>query len=179
MRAIKITEFGGPEVLVPTELSDPVPGAGQTLVEISRAGVNYADTHAAENSYLAPTRLPLIPVNEVVGTTDDSRRVAAIVDAGGYAERVAVTPALSFDVPDDVDDTTALGLVVQGATAWLLLLLCHATHLAEGESVVVHAAAGGVGTLAVQLAKLSGARRAHEDLRSRATVGKLVLDPRR
>lgn len=157
MRAIRITEFGGPEVLVPAELPDPVPGPGQVLVEVSRAGVNYADTHNAENSYLAPAELPLVPGNEVVGRTPDGRRVVAIVDTGGYAERAVAHPAMAFDVPEGVDDLSALGVVVQGATAWLLLR--NATHLAPGESVVVHAGAGGVGSLAIQLAKAMGAGR--------------------
>ncbi len=157
MRAIQITEFGGPEVLAPADLPDPVPGPGQVLVEVSRAGVNYADTHNAENSYLAPASLPLVPGNEVVGRTPDGRRVVAIVDAGGYAERVAAAEPMLFEVPDEVDDVTALGLLVQGTTAWLLLR--NGTHLEPGESIVVHAAAGGVGTLAVQLAKAMGAGR--------------------
>ena len=157
MRAIQITEFGGPEVLVPADLPDPTAGAGQVLVEVSRAGINYADTHNAENSYLAPASLPLIPGNEVVGRTPDGRRLVSMVDAGGYAERVAAPEHMAFEVPDDVDDLTALGLVVQGTTAWLLLRT--AAHLEAGESVVVHAAAGGVGTLAVQLAKAMGAGR--------------------
>jgi len=156
MRAIQITEFGGPEVLMLTELPDPAPGPGQLLIEVSHAGVNYADTHQSENSYLAPSRLPMVPGGEVVGRTADGRRVVALV-TGGYAEKAIAVPAMAFDVPDEVDDATALALVVQGTTAWVLL---HRTvHLAPGESVVVHAAAGGVGSLAVQLAKIAGAGR--------------------
>lgn len=158
MRAIQITEFGGPEVLVPAELPDPVPGPGELLVEVSRAGVNFADTHHAENSYLAEASLPLVPGGEVVGRTGDGRRVVALTGgSGGYAERAAVPRATAWDVPDAVDDVSALGMVVQGATAWVLLR--RSVHLAPGESVVVHAAAGGVGTLAVQLAKEWGAGR--------------------
>src|SRR3954453_15530936 len=71
MRAIQITEFGGPEVLQVTELPDPVPGPGQALVEVRSAGVNYADTHQVETSYLSPTTLPMIPGSEVVGTLED------------------------------------------------------------------------------------------------------------
>ena len=66
MRAIQITEFGGPEVLNLTELPEPEAAAGQVLIDVSRAGVNYADTHQAENSYLAPATLPLVPGAEVV-----------------------------------------------------------------------------------------------------------------
>ena len=157
MRAVQITQFGGPEVLTVTDLPDPSPTQGQVLVHVDRAGVNYADTHQVENSYLAPATLPLVPGAEVVGHTSDGRRVIAIVGAGGYAERVAADRRAVFDVPETIDDVTALALAVQGTTAWLLLR--RSVHLAPGESVVVHAAAGGVGTLAVQLAKAWGAGR--------------------
>jgi len=157
VRAIQITQFGGPEVLTPTELPDPTPGPGQLLLDVSRAGVNYADTHQAENSYLAPARLPLVPGAEVVGSTPDGRRVVALLDGGGYAEKAVAAEALAFDVPPQVGDGEALSLVLQGVTAWVLLH--RSTHLEPGESVVVHAAAGGVGTVAVQLAKAMGAGR--------------------
>jgi NADPH2:quinone reductase len=156
MRAVQITQFGGPEVLELRDLPDPVPAPGQLLVEVTRAGVNYADTHQVENDYLVPTQLPLVPGVEVAGRTPEGRRVVALV-SGGYAERAIAAPPLVFDVPDEVTDGQALALLIQGTTAWHLLRTC--SHLAPGESVVVHAAAGGVGTLAVQLAKLWGARR--------------------
>ncbi|MFF5264052.1 zinc-binding alcohol dehydrogenase family protein [Actinomadura viridis] len=157
MRAIQITEFGGPEVLGLAELPDPVPGPGEILVEVSRAGVNYADTHQAENSYLAKVTLPLVPGAEVVGRTPEGRRVVALPTSGGYAEKALAPAAMAWDVPETVDDLTALGMVVQGASAWVLLR--RSVHLEPGESVVVHAAAGGVGSLAVQLAKAWGAGR--------------------
>ncbi|TDC70435.1 NADPH:quinone oxidoreductase family protein [Actinomadura sp. GC306] len=157
MRAIQITEFGGPEVLTVTELPDPEAGPGHLLIDVSRAGVNYADTHQAENSYLAESALPLVPGGEVVGTTADGRRVVALVGTGGYAEKAVAPEARAWDVPDGIDDRTALAMVVQGASAWILLR--RSVHLAPGESVVVHAAAGGVGSLAVQLAKAWGAGR--------------------
>lgn len=157
MRAVRITEFGGPEVLRVVDIEEPVAGDGQVLVDVSRAGVNYADTHQAENTYLAPATLPLVPGAEVVGHTGGGRRVVALVGTGGYAERVAADARSVFDVPDTIDDVTALALVIQGTTAWLLLR--RTAHLAPGESVVVHAAAGGVGSLAVQLAKAWGAGR--------------------
>ncbi|GAA1291354.1 quinone oxidoreductase family protein [Saccharothrix xinjiangensis] len=157
MRAIQITEFGGPEVLTEVELPDPVAGPGELLVEVSRAGLNYADTHQAENSYLAKMELPLVPGGEVVGEAGGRRVVALTAGGGGYAQKAVVPEATAFDVPDGVDDLTALSMVVQGATAWLLLR--RSTHLEPGESVVVHAAAGGVGSLAVQLAKRWGAGR--------------------
>jgi len=157
MRAIVVTEFGGPEVLVPADVPEPEPTAGQLLVSVDRAGVNYADTHQAENSYLSRTVLPMVPGGEVVGRTADGRRVVAMVAGGGYAERAVADPVSAFDVPEAVDDVTALAMVVQGLTAWLLLR--RSVHLEPGETVVVHAAAGGVGSLAVQLAKAWGAGR--------------------
>jgi NADPH2:quinone reductase len=157
MRAVQITEFGGPEVLTPVELPEPTPMPGQVLVRVDHVGVNYADTHHAENSYLAQVSLPLVPGGEVVGRTPDGRRVVAIVGSGGYAEQAVADEEAAFAVPDSIDDLTALAMVVQGTTAWLLLR--KSVHLAAGESVVVHAGAGGVGSLAVQLAKAWGAGR--------------------
>jgi NADPH2:quinone reductase len=157
MRAIQITEFGGPEVLVMREIDEPEVPEGFELAEVSAAGLNYADTHQAENSYLAAAELPLVPGGEVVGTLADGRRVVALVNGGAYAEKALVHPALMWEVPDAVSDAAALALVLQGTTAWHLLRTSAA--LREGESVVVHAAAGGVGTLAVQLAKRFGAGR--------------------
>jgi NADPH2:quinone reductase len=157
VRAVQITEFGGPEVLTPTDLPDPQPSPGHQVLQVSRVGVNYADTHHVENSYLAPAELPLVPGAEVVGRTPDGRRVVALVGEGGYAERVLAPESLCFDVPDAVDDAAALALVVQGLTAWHLLRT--SARMTPGETVVVHAAAGGVGSLAVQLARQWGAGR--------------------
>ncbi len=157
MRAVQITEFGGPEVLKVSEIEEPVPGEGQVLITVDRAGVNYADTHQVENSYLSKAELPLIPGGEVVGHTADGRRVVALVGTGGYAEKVVGYAQAAFDVPEGVSDGDALALVVQGASAWHLLKT--STHLQPGESVLIHAGAGGVGSLAIQLAKLWGAGR--------------------
>ena len=158
MRAIQITEFGGPEVLKLVELPQPEPGEDEVLIEVSRAGLNFADTHQRTNSYLAKAELPLVPGSEVVGVrTDTGERVVALTGNGGYAEYATAPEALSFPIPDGVDDGTALALLLQGLTAWHLYRTC--AHVAPGESVVVHAAAGGVGTLAVQLGKQLGAGR--------------------
>jgi NADPH2:quinone reductase len=156
MRAIQVSEFGGPEVMQLVELPDPVPGDGQLLVEVERAGINNADTHQVEDSYLSSPALPFVPGGEAAGRTPDGRRVVALV-SGGYAEKAVADPRLSFDIPDGVDAGQSLALLVQGITAWHLLRTC--TAMQKGESVVVHAAAGGVGTLAVQLARLWGAGR--------------------
>jgi len=155
VRAIQITEFGGPEVLTLTELPDPEPTDGMLLVDVTSAGVNYAETHQAEDSYLRPQTLPMVPGSEVVGTTADGRRVCGFADTGGYAELALVHPAMAFDVPEGVGDAEAVALLGQGLTAWHLLQT--SARMRDGESVVVHAAAGGVGTLAVQLARRWGA----------------------
>jgi NADPH:quinone reductase len=158
VRAIRITEFGGPEVLTLVEdAPDPEARPGLAVLDVSSAGVNYADTHQAENTYLAPAELPLIPGAEAVGTLADGRRVVALLAGGGYAERALVADQLAFEVPDGVEDGQALALVLQGTTAWHLLRT--SAQLREGETVVVHAAAGGVGTLAIQLARRFGAGR--------------------
>ena len=157
MKAIQIKEFGGPEVLEHTDLPDPEPGDGQVLVTVARSGVNFADTHVTRNDYLADQELPLVPGGEVSGTTPDGRRVAALMMNGGYAEQVAVPEAALVPVPDAVDDDQAAALLLQGLTAWSLLNV--SARIQEGESVVVEAAAGGTGSLAVQLAKRAGAGR--------------------
>jgi NADPH2:quinone reductase len=157
VKAVQITEFGGPEVLTPAELPDPVPGDGETLVQVRRAGVNFADTHVTRNDYLAAQELPMIPGGEVMGTDPEGRRVAAMLMNGGYAEQVAVPDAALVPVPDEVDDEQAAALLLQGLTA--LSLLRTSAHLEPGESVVIHAAAGGTGSLAIQLAKRMGAGR--------------------
>lgn len=156
MRAIQIEEFGGPEVLELTELPDPEPAEGEVVVDVARAGMNFADTHQRQNDYLAKAELPLIPGGEIAGTTADGRRVAAMLANGGYAERVAVHEAALVPIPDEVSFDQAAGVLLQGLTAWALLRL--SARVSAGESVVVEAAAGGTGTLAVQLAKAIGAR---------------------
>jgi NADPH2:quinone reductase len=173
VRAVHITEFGGPEVLQLTELPDPRPAPGQTLIDVNRSGINYADTHHVENSYLAPAKLPLVPGAEVAGRSADGRRVVALVGEGGYAERALAPDNLTFDIPEGTTDGQALALVSQGLTAWHLLRT--STRMADGETVVVHAAAGGVGSLLVQLAKRWGAGRV---IATASTEGKrqLALD---
>jgi NADPH2:quinone reductase len=160
VQAIQISEFGGPEVLEMVELPDPEPGDGDAVVyDVLTAGVNYGDTHQAEDSYLSKQQLPLVPGSEFVGVGPDGVRAVGLLPGGtgGYAEKVLTHPAQTWPVPAGVDDAAALAVLVQGTTAWHLLRTC--AHLAAGESVLVHAAAGGVGTLAVQLAKAWGAGR--------------------
>ncbi len=156
MKAIQIDEFGGPETFELRDLPDPEPGAGEALVEVARVGVNFADTHATRNDYLAEQALPLIPGAEVSGRTADGRRVAALLGSGGYAQKVAVAEQNLVPLPDEVDDDQAAAILLQGLTAIALVERC--ARIGSGETIVVEAAAGGTGTLAVQLAKRAGAR---------------------
>jgi len=155
MKAIQITEFGGPDVMKLVELADPVPGADEILIDVTAIGINYADTHQTENSYLSAQTLPLVPGIEIVGT-NGGKRYLAWVNAGGYAAKAVANQAALFPIPDGVTDEQALCMLVQGSTAWHLLKTMG--HLKQGDSVVIHAAAGGVGTVAIQLAKLWGAK---------------------
>jgi NADPH:quinone reductase len=156
MKAIQIEEFGGPEVMRHVELPDPVPGDGEVLVDVTRSAVNFADTHATRNDYLAEQALPLVPGAEISGRTPDGRRVASILASGGYAEKAVAPESRLVPVPDEVDDDQAAALLLQGLTAMALVGRC--AHVEAGETVVVEAAAGGTGSLAVQLAKRAGAR---------------------
>jgi NADPH2:quinone reductase len=156
MKAIQIEEFGGPEVLRVVDLPDPEPGEGQVLVEVARSGINFADTHATRNDYLAEQSLPMIPGAEVSGRTPDGRRVAALLGGGGYAQKVLVPESLLIPLPDQVSDDQAAAMLLQGLTAMALVKRC--ARIEAGETIVVEAAAGGTGTLAVQIAKQAGAK---------------------
>ena len=158
MRAIQMTEFGGPEVLKLAQLPIPEPGSEETLIRVTRSGLNFADTHMRTNSYVQKATLPLVPGGEVAGVREDTgERVVALVGTGGYAEYATAPKSLVFPIPDGLDDGTALAMIVQGTTAWHLYRT--AARVAEGESVVVHGGAGGVGSLAVQLGHPMGAGR--------------------
>ncbi|WP_407553695.1 zinc-binding dehydrogenase [Streptomyces sp. Pv4-95] len=156
MRAIVMREFGGPEVLRLEDTPEPEPRAGHSLVKVSLAGINYADVHVRGDTYLAPVELPYVPGNEVVGTVDGGRRVVGLTRGGGYAERALLHRRVTWDVPDGISDEQAVALALQGNSAWHLLFT--SLRLTKGETVVVPAAAGGVGSLAVQLAARAGAK---------------------
>ncbi|HEY8501935.1 MAG TPA: zinc-binding dehydrogenase [Solirubrobacterales bacterium] len=156
MKAIQIDEFGGPEVLDYRDVDDPGAKLGEVVVNVKRSGINFADTHASRNDYLAEQTLPLIPGAAVSGPLNDGRRVAALLDSGGYAEKVAVPEAMLIPLPDEVDYDQGAGALLQGLTAMALVHRC--ARIEPGETIVVEAAAGGTGTLAVQLAKRAAAR---------------------
>ena len=156
MKAIQIEEFGGPEVLRYTEVPDPSPKLAEVVINVKRCGVNFADTHASRNDYLAEQTLPLIPGAEAAGQLNDGRRVVARLGSGGYAEKVAVPQAQLIELPEGVDYDQAAGGLLQGLTALALVHRC--ARIEPGETIVVEAAAGGTGGLSVQLAKRAGAR---------------------
>ncbi len=155
MKAIQITEFGGPEVMKYLDLPEPTPVGSQVVLDVTAIGINYADTHQTENSYLSQQTLPLIPGMEVVGKMPDGSRVLALASTGGYCQKTLVNPRTVIPLPEQVSDGAALAMMVQGTTAYLILK--EMAHVKPGESVVVHAGAGGVGSIAIQLAKLWGA----------------------
>jgi NADPH2:quinone reductase len=164
MRAIQITEWGGPEVMHLADLDVPEPADDEVLVRVTRAGVNWADTHQTQNAYVAKFELPLIPGTEVAGVVERDgggftagQRVVAMTGTGGYAEYVAAPAVQTSAIPDEVDDELALALLIQGLTAWHLYRTCG--RVQEGDSVVVVSGAGGVGSLAVQLGRHMGAGR--------------------
>ena len=161
MRAIHNTALGGPEVLQVAEVPIPVAGEDETLIKVDRAGINFSDIWRRGVGWLNPPReLPVIPGFEVVGTrvSDGVRVVGATwLGFGGYAEYAVRPNRFTVEVPEGVSDVAALGAMIQGTTAWGALL--QGGRLKEGDTVAVMAAAGGLGSLAVQLARLHGASR--------------------
>lgn len=157
MDAVQVTSFDEPGPLEVVQIPRPDPAEGEVLIDVTATGVNYADLLQVKNAYLVPIELPYVPGLEVAGRTEDGRRVAAIVNGGGYARWVSVHEDYVYPLPDGIDDEQAIALLVQGATAWHLLR--SVARLQPGESVLIHAAGGGVGTLAVQLARRWGAGR--------------------
>lgn len=168
MRAIKLKRFGAPEVLELSEIPSPVPGPGQIAVKVGAAGINFADTLMRENRYAMPMSLPTILGSEVAGVVSGlgegvsdlalGTRVAAPlfaagVYAGGYADEVVIDARYVVPLPDDLSFDTAVALMVQGLTA---LYLTRQSPPA-GKRILINAAAGGVGSLLVQLARRAGA----------------------
>ncbi|WP_017584758.1 quinone oxidoreductase family protein [Nocardiopsis ganjiahuensis] len=164
MRAIVIEEYGGPEVLGLTEAEAPAPGPGEVLVDVGARGVNFIDVYQRSGVYQVP--LPYVPGVEAAGVvaalgegvTDlrVGQRVGWAMAPGAYADQAVVKASLLVPVPDAVTTEQAAALLLQGMTAHYLT---HSVHpVAEGETVLVHAAAGGTGLLITQLAKARGAR---------------------
>lgn len=166
MRAVWLTEFGGPEVLVAADAPDPVAGPGQVVIDVAFANITFVETQfRATGRGPFKGALPMIPGNGVggvvtsVGADADEamvgkRVVSSTGGSGGYAERVAVDAGGLIDVPDGVELDSAVALLADGRTA---MLLVRAVGLRRGERALVEAAAGGVGSLLVQLARAAGA----------------------
>ncbi len=165
-RAFVLTAFGGPEVMHLEERPTPAPGPGEVLVDVEVAGVNFGDTMIRRGEYLRDQSLSMAPGCEVVGriaalgdgaTAAVGTRVAGWIEAGGgYADRVIVPAHRVYEVPEDIPAGAIAAVFLQGTTADYAVHLFG--HLRPGETVLVHGAAGGVGSLALQLAAIAGGR---------------------
>jgi NADPH:quinone reductase len=162
MKAVQITEYGGPEVMKYTELPDPTPGNGEALVEIQAVGVNFTDTYS--RSGVNPTRLPWIvgvegagvvrKVGAGVTNVKEGDLVAYCSVPGTYAERAIAPAARLIKMPPGLDAQTGAAAMLQGMTAHYL---CHSTYrVQQGDRVLIHAGAGGVGLLLIQMVKRLG-----------------------
>ncbi|MEU3224358.1 zinc-binding dehydrogenase [Streptomyces sp. NPDC006976] len=164
MRTVEVEKYGGPEVLTVTEKPVPEPGSGQVTVDAVYAGVNFADLKARSEGYRVPS-LPFVPGLEISGRVravgagveglSPGQEVAAFLAGGGYAEVVTAPAATVFPLPDGIGLRTAATLPTVLPTAHALLH--EIGRLRAGETVLVQGAAGGVGTVAGQLARASGA----------------------
>jgi NADPH2:quinone reductase len=163
MRAIRPAETGGPEVLVLSELPTPEPGPGEALVRVEAAGVNFIDIYQRSGQYPLPLPLPLgsegagtaLAVGPGVADVKPGDRVAWASGPGSYATHVVIPAARLVPIPEGVDTRTAAAAMLQGMTAHYLV---HATYpLKQGDTCLVHAAAGGVGLLLCQMASRAGA----------------------
>ena len=164
MQAIQVTKVGGPEVLTPTELPVPSPKPNEAIVEIKASGVNFIDVYFREGRYPAP--LPFVEGQEAAGVVTDigsevtnvqrGDRVAYTSSLGSYAEFAAVPADRLVKIPAELDFEQAAAAMLQGMTAHYLLYSTYP--LKPGETALIHAAAGGVGLLLVQMAKKIGAR---------------------
>ena len=164
MQAIQVSQTGGPEVLTAVDLPMPLPKPNEALVQIKAAGVNFIDVYFREGRY--PTSLPFVNGQEAAGVVIDvgsevttiqpGDRVAYTGALGSYAEYAAVPASRLVKIPDDLDFEQAAAAMLQGMTAHYLL---HSTYpLQRDETALIHAAAGGVGLLLVQMAKIIGGR---------------------
>ncbi|HEY8754384.1 MAG TPA: NAD(P)H-quinone oxidoreductase [Arthrobacter sp.] len=167
MKAVYITEAGGPEVLEVREVDPPVPGHGEVLIDVVAAGLNRADVQQRRGFYPPPPGASEIPGLEVSGRIAGfgpgvtkafsvGDKVVALLAGGGYAEQVAVPAEQVLRIPDGVDVVTAASLPEVAATVYSNLIMT--AQLQPGETVLIHGATGGIGTMAIQLAKAFGAK---------------------
>jgi NADPH2:quinone reductase len=161
MKAIRVHELGGVEKLTLEEIEKPVPKADEVLIKVAAAGINYADTMMRSGNYLTKPPLPFTLGYEAAGTIESlgenvsgfsvGQRVLATTSSGGYAEFATAKAAATMPIPDELGFGESTALLVQGLTALGLL-----NETKTGQTILIHAAAGGVGTLLVQLAKYKG-----------------------
>jgi NADPH2:quinone reductase len=166
VKYVQASRFGGPEVLAIVEKETPKPGEGMLLVEVQAAGINYADVLARSGHYPAITKAPFALGFEIAGVVKEVGKhvegfkvgdsVAALtLTGGGYASHILIPAASAIPFPKQLDPALAAAVLLQGLTAYILL---DRAQVKNGDAVLVAAAAGGVGGLAVQLAKLRGAK---------------------
>ena len=156
MKAIVIEQTGGPEQLVLQDVPDPDVSEGQSLLHVRAAGVNFLDLLVRQGNYAQAPELPTIPGVEVAGETEDGRRVMALLTGGGYAEQVAVDAERLIPLPDGASFAEGASFLLTFLTAWIPLT--RQVRLEPGQTVLVHAGSGGVGTAAIQCARHLGAR---------------------
>ncbi|MEU7703356.1 quinone oxidoreductase [Streptomyces sp. NPDC039028] len=185
MRAIRMDEVGGPEVLREAEVDPPRPGPGEAVVEVAASGVNFLDVYHREGRYDVP--LPFTPGSEGAGTVVEvgpdvavGDRVGWVEVPGSYAERAVVDASRLVPLPDDIGFETAAAVLLQGMTAHYLVK--DAYPVQEGDTVLLHAAAGGMGLLLTQLVTHLGGRvigttstEAKAELARRAGAAEVIL----
>ncbi|PBB05141.1 MULTISPECIES: quinone oxidoreductase family protein [Salimicrobium] len=161
MKAIQFKEYGEADVLNEVDVEMPEPGDNEVQIEVKAIGVNFADTARRRGQYVVPTPLPFVPGAEVAGVVskkgksvtnvEEGDRIVTLVESGGYSEYVTANASSVVPVPEGVEDEQAVALLLQGLTAYHLISTMG--RMEKGETILVHAAAGGVGMIAVQLAK--------------------------
>ena len=156
MKAIVIEATGGPEQLAFQDVPDPAVSEGQSLIRVRAAGVNFLDLLVRQGNYAQAPELPTIPGVEVAGETADGRRVIALLTGGGYAESVAVDDDRIRPLPDGASFAEGASFLLTYLTAWIPLT--RQIRLEPGQTVLVHAGSGGVGTAAIHVARHLGAR---------------------
>ncbi|MFE5790391.1 NAD(P)H-quinone oxidoreductase [Rhodococcus erythropolis] len=166
MQAISLTEFGAPDVMRWTTHPDPVPAVGEVVIDVAAIGVNRADINQRQGHYPPPAGASEILGLEVSGVISEvgpgvieweiGDRVCALLSGGGYAERVAVPASQVLPIPTGVDLLMAAALPEAACTVWSNLV--NTAHLREGETVLIHGGGSGIGTHAIQVARVLGAR---------------------
>ncbi len=168
MKQVVFTEYGQPEVLKLVVVEKPQPKAGEVLIKVTAIGVNYSDILRRTNTYFMPTPLPFVLGTEAVGIIEEvgegvaepyaigTRVLAILPQAGGYATYANALAQYCVPLPPNIDDKTATAIFVQGSSAQLMI--SQVAKDLKDKTVMINAAAGGVGSILVQLAKLNGAR---------------------